>query len=126
MSERELQPNSNDRRSFIKLLVAAPLFATIGARSFAATVAAATKTATSKGSFSDNIYTSLGVRPLINCRGAWTYLTASLELPQVRAAAEEASHYFIDIFELHEPPAVIWLNSRAPNPAWSPPARLAR
>ena len=100
MSERELQNNSNDRRSFIKLLVAAPLFANIGARSFAATVAAATKTATLKGSFSDNIYTSLGVRPLINCRGPWTYLTASLELPEVRAAADAASHYFVDLFEL--------------------------
>ena len=100
MSERELQPNSNDRRSFIKLLAAAPLFATIGARSFAATVSAATKAATSKGTFSDNIYTQLGVRPLINCRGPWTYLTASLELPEVRAAAEAASHYFVDLFEL--------------------------
>ncbi len=101
MSEWEHQGNSsNDRRSFIKLLAAAPLFATIGARSFAATVAAATRTVTSKGSFSDNIYTSLGVRPLINCRGPWTYLTASLELPEVRAAAEAASYYFVDLFEL--------------------------
>jgi hypothetical protein len=105
LSERELQPNSpqpnsTDRRSFIKLLAAAPLFATIGARSFAATVATATRTATLKGTFSDNIYTQLGVRPLINCRGPWTYLTASLELPEVRAAAEAASHYFVDLYEL--------------------------
>ena len=78
----------------------APLFATIGARSLASTVAAATKAATTKGSFSDNIYTRLGVRPLINCRGPWTYLTASLELPEVRAAAEAASYYFVDLFEL--------------------------
>ena len=100
MPERELQRNSNDRRSFLKLLAATPLFATIGARSFAATVATATRTATLKGTFSDNIYTRLGVRPLINCRGPWTYLTASLELPEVRVAAEAASHYFVDLFEL--------------------------
>ena len=99
MPERELQRNSNDRRSFLKLLAATPLFATIGARSFAATVATATRT-TLKGTFSDNIYTRLGVRPLINCRGPWTYLTASLELPEVRAAADAASHYFVDLFEL--------------------------
>ena len=43
LSERELQNNPNDRRSFIKLLAAAPLFASIGARSFAAAVAATAK-----------------------------------------------------------------------------------
>ena len=42
----------------------------------------------------------LGVRPLINGRGTWTYLCGSLELPEARRAAEEASHYFVDLFEL--------------------------
>jgi len=51
-------------------------------------------------SFSDNIYTRIGVRPLINARGTWTYLCGSLELPETREAAEEASHYFVDMFEL--------------------------
>ena len=37
---------------------------------------------------------------MINCVGTWTYLTASLELPEVRAACEAASHYFVDLFEL--------------------------
>ena len=54
----------------------------------------------SNESFSNNIYTRLGVRPVINCVGTWTYLTASLELPEVRAACEAASHYFVDLFEL--------------------------
>ena len=36
----EIQSNVNDRRSFLKLLAAAPLFATIGTRSLASTVAA--------------------------------------------------------------------------------------
>ena len=35
----EIQPHMNDRRSFIKLMAAAPLFATIGTRSLASTVA---------------------------------------------------------------------------------------
>jgi hypothetical protein len=39
-SERDFQNNLNDRRSFIKLLAAAPLFAAIGTRSFASAVAA--------------------------------------------------------------------------------------
>ena len=102
-SEREFHNNLNDRRSFIKLLAATPLFAAIGARSFASAVAGAAKATVSSGSTSShasNIYTRLGVRPLINCRGPWTYLTASLELPEVRAACEEAAHYFVDLFEL--------------------------
>jgi seryl-tRNA(Sec) selenium transferase len=93
--EFEHQNGLNDRRSFMKLLAAAPLFATIGTRSLAATVRSA-----GKSSFSNNVYTRLGVRPLINARGTWTYLCGSLELPETREAAEEASHYFVDMFEL--------------------------
>jgi L-seryl-tRNA(Ser) seleniumtransferase len=47
-----------------------------------------------------NIYTRLGVRPFINARGTWTYLSGSLELPEVRAAKQEAARHFVDIFEL--------------------------
>jgi L-seryl-tRNA(Ser) seleniumtransferase len=36
--------------------------------------------------FKDNIYTRIGVRPFINARGTWTYLSGSLELPEVKAA----------------------------------------
>ena len=79
----------------MKFLAAVPLFATIGSRSFASTVAAARSR-----SLSENIYTRLGVRPFINARGTWTYLSGSLELPEVRQATEEASQYFVDMFEL--------------------------
>lgn len=48
----------------------------------------------------DNIYTRLGVKPLINARGTWTYLSASLELPEVRAAQAEAAQHFVNIFDL--------------------------
>ena len=95
LSEREFQNSLSGRRSFMKLLAAAPLFATIGTRSLAATVKS-----TVRHSFSNNIYTRLGVRPLINARGTWTYLCGSLELPEARRAAEEASQYFVDLFEL--------------------------
>ena len=77
-----------------------PCLLRLGARSFASAVAATAKTPGSNESFSNNIYTRLGVRPVINCVGTWTYLTASLELPEVRAACEAASHYFVDLFEL--------------------------
>jgi L-seryl-tRNA(Ser) seleniumtransferase len=49
-----------------------------------------------------NVYTRLGVRPIINARGTWTYMSGSLELPEVTAAKQEASHYFVDMFELHQ------------------------
>jgi L-seryl-tRNA(Ser) seleniumtransferase len=83
----------------MKLLAAAPLFATIGARSVAATVSNAV-TSTVKRSYNDNIYTRIGVKPLINARGTWTYLCGSLEIPATRKAVEEASHYFVDMFDL--------------------------
>jgi uncharacterized pyridoxal phosphate-dependent enzyme len=85
----------NDRRNFMKLLAAAPLFATIGSRSFAGTVAASTGRTSSA-----DVYTRLGVRPFINARGTWTYLSGSLELPEVRRAVELASEHFVDMFEL--------------------------
>ena len=97
--EVELQNSPNGRRSFMKLLAAAPLFATIGTRSLAATVAT-TMTSKDKRSYSDNIYTRIGVRPLINGRGTWTYLCGSLELPETKLAMEEASHYFVNFFDL--------------------------
>src|SRR5277367_4268622 len=95
LPERELKNSLNDRRSFLKLLAAAPLFATIASRSFASTVAATT----GRSSPAD-VYTRLGVRPLINARGTWTYLSGSLELPGVREAVEAASRQFVDLFEL--------------------------
>jgi L-seryl-tRNA(Ser) seleniumtransferase len=95
LSEHELQNNLSGRRSFLKLLAAAPLFATIGKRNLAAAVKSA-----GKSRFSDNVYTRIGLRPLINARGTWTYLCGTLELPEVRLAAEDASRYFVDMFEL--------------------------
>ncbi len=49
---------------------------------------------------SEDIYRRIGVRPLINARGTWTYLSGSLELPQVRAAQQAAAMHFVDIVEL--------------------------
>jgi L-seryl-tRNA(Ser) seleniumtransferase len=79
----------------MKLVAAAPLLATIKSRSLASTLTAAA----GKSSSSD-VYTRLGVRPFINARGTWTYLSGSLELPEVRQAVEAASQHFVDMFEL--------------------------
>jgi uncharacterized pyridoxal phosphate-dependent enzyme len=81
------------------MLVAAPLFATLGARQLTAAVTGIASKAIASDA-SAEVYTRLGIRPLINARGTWTYLTGSLELPEVRKAAELASHHFVDMFEL--------------------------
>ena len=62
--EQNITAGQSDRRAFIKWMAAAPLFATIGSRSLANTVAAATK---KPGA--GNIYSRLGVRSFINARG---------------------------------------------------------
>ena len=87
-----LQGGRAARRAFLKLVVATPLFATIATRSLAKSVAT--------GAGMSNAYEKLGIRPLINARGTYTYVGGSLELPEVRRAVEAASHQFVDMFEL--------------------------
>jgi seryl-tRNA(Sec) selenium transferase len=95
-SESRLDDRSNDRRSFLKLLAAAPLLAGIGSRKL---FASAVATTTGRSSTADG-YRRLGVQTIINARGTWTYLSGSLELPEVRKAMDDASHHFVDMFEL--------------------------
>ncbi len=46
------------------------------------------------------IYQSIGVEPVINCRGTFTIIGASIELPEVRAAMEAASKHYVQLDEL--------------------------
>src|SRR5437763_13921927 len=84
-----------NRRAILKWTAAAPLFGAIAADAFWRKARAAVTKAAGA-----NIYTRIGVRPFINARGTWTYLSGSLELPEVRAAKQEAARHFVDIFEL--------------------------
>src|SRR5215813_14581780 len=79
------------RRTLLKWASALPLYGAI---------AADAPWAKAKSVAAPNIYSKIGVRPFINARGTWTYLSGSLELPEVRAAKQEAARYFVDIFEL--------------------------
>ena len=88
---------SFDRRSFMKWAAALPLLGQIAALDLFANVEEAMGRGPAK-----NVYRRLGVRPLINCRGTWTYLSGSLELPEVRAAQLEAAKYFVSIMELQQ------------------------
>ena len=46
------------------------------------------------------IYQSIGVEPVINCRGTFTIIGASVELPEVRAAMESAAVHNVQLDEL--------------------------
>jgi seryl-tRNA(Sec) selenium transferase len=83
------------RRSFVKLLAAAPLLSQIAARGLYAQAASAIGKDPRQ-----NVYTRLGVKTVINCRGTWTYLSGSLEFPEVRQAQLEASAYFVNMLDL--------------------------
>src|SRR5258706_9373368 len=48
------------------------------------------------------IYQSIGVRPIINCRGTLTVISGSLELAEVRAAKEAAAQHYVVLDELAE------------------------
>src|SRR5450432_2825587 len=83
------------RRGFIRFAAAAPLLGQIVAKNAFASAA----TALGKDS-GGNVYTRLGVKTVINCRGTWTYLSGSLEFPEVTLAQREASEHFVNMFEL--------------------------
>ena len=86
---------NSSRRSFVKVLAAAPLLTQIAARDLYAQTASAIGRDPRQ-----NVYSRLGVKTVINCRGTWTYLSGSLEFPEVRQAQEEAALYFVNMLEL--------------------------
>jgi uncharacterized pyridoxal phosphate-dependent enzyme len=84
---------TEERRMFVKWMAAAPLFGAIAWQGFSRKLPAATREAS-------DVYRRIGIRPLINARGTWTYLSGSLMLPEVRQAMDAASRQFVDMFEL--------------------------
>ena len=86
---------NSSRRSFVKLVAAAPLLSQIAARDLYAQAATAVGRDPRQ-----NVYTRLGVKTVINCRGTWTYLSGSLEFPEVRQAQVEAAQHFVNVMEL--------------------------
>lgn len=83
------------RRGFLRFAAAAPLLSQIAAKNAIAGAAAAVGK-----DMRGNVYTRLGLKTIINCRGTWTYLSGSLEFPEVTVAQREASEHFVNMFEL--------------------------
>lgn len=87
------------RRDVIKGLTILPLSGALPLSSSAA--GSNTGTVNAAGEFAKgNIFESIGVEPLINCRGTFTIIGGSLERPAVRAAMEAASTNFVQYDEL--------------------------
>ncbi len=84
---------SVERRMFMKWAAAAPVLGAIVWQEMSRKLLGAPREAA-------NVYARIGVRPLINARGTWTYLSGSLMLPEVRQAMDAASRQFVDLFEL--------------------------
>jgi L-seryl-tRNA(Ser) seleniumtransferase len=84
-----------DRRAFVKWVAAIPALGSIAAGNLLARAHKITGYAAK-----ENIYTKIGVTPIINARGTWTYTSASVELPEVRAAKQEASRHFVNMWDL--------------------------
>src|SRR5580704_7184235 len=85
----------SSRRGFMKMLAASPLLAQIAAQGLYAKSTVALGLASP-----ENVYSRLGIKTVINCRGTWTYLSGSLQFPEVRAAQAEASHHFVNMVDL--------------------------
>lgn len=90
-----MRTHNASRRSFMKLAAAAPLLTQIAARDLYAQAATAVGKDPRR-----NIYSELGVKTVINCRGTWTYLSGVLEFPEVRQAQVEAARHFVNMFDL--------------------------
>src|SRR5665213_4255486 len=94
---RETRPT---RRQILKqsgLLSAAAALIPLGTASEAATRPKGTFT---QGTARDNIFTQIGVRPIINAMGTYTIITGSRSLPQVKEAMYAASFYYVQLDEL--------------------------
>lgn len=63
---------------------------------------AAAESITFTGTATDNLFTQIGVRPILNARGTYTILSGSRSLPQVKQAMFEASHYYVQMDEMME------------------------
>ena len=53
-------------------------------------------------SLGHDIYKSIGVRPMVNCKGTFTIISGSQSLPEVKRAMDEASRHYIQLDELME------------------------
>ena len=54
----------------------------------------------SHGTPTDNLFTQIGVRPIVNARGTFTIISGSQSLPEVKQAMFEASQHYVQMDEM--------------------------
>ena len=53
-----------------------------------------------QGSGTDNLFTRIGVKPIVNGRGTFTIISGSRSLPEVKQAMYDASFYYVHLDEM--------------------------
>ncbi len=86
-----------DRREMIKNLAILPMGGSLMSMS---PLIDNRKKATGPLALDENIYRSLGVEPIINCRGTFTIIGGSIERPEVHKAMASAAKNFVQYDEL--------------------------
>ncbi len=61
---------------------------------------AGVKPPTPSGAAGDNLFSQIGVRPILNARGTFTIISGSQSLPEVKQAMYEASQYYVHMDEM--------------------------
>src|ERR1700733_14753042 len=92
-SRREVLKQSGMLSALGAVTVASPLTASAG-------MLAGQTLPAREGTEHDNLFTQIGVRPLINGRGTYTIISGSRSLPQVKQAMYDASFYFVHLDEM--------------------------
>ena len=88
------------RSIFRKAFTRRDLFRTSAAAAAAGLGTQPASAAVSRLDLGPKIYESIGVRPVINCRGTLTIIGGSQTLPEVKKAMDEASRHYVHIDEL--------------------------
>jgi len=93
------------RRGLLKtsaILSAAAVTGSLSAFSSTAQAEAEKLSLQHPGTLDNNLFTQLGIRPIVNAHGTFTIITGSRSLPAVKQAMYAASFYFVHLDELME------------------------
>lgn len=95
-SRREVLKQSG----ILSALGAASAVSPLAASAAVTTEAQSKPTLVHTGDIHDNLFTRIGVRPMINGRGTYTIISGSCSLPEVKQAMYDASFYFVQLDEM--------------------------
>ncbi len=89
-----------NRREILKHLSAIPIVSALPNETLFKNIAGKNSSVNAAVEAGENIYNTIGVDTIINCRGTFTILGGSVERPEVNKAMEAATGYFVQYDEL--------------------------